>query len=121
MNYGDALRSWCNPFPEDALDAHVDLTRAEAAITGYGSVMRGIFTAQEQVELLKLTQGISLCLAMRFLADTLNESYFRYDTERFSRAAEHQWLKAQAMHRVAMDFARKESELAMMMKDLLMK
>lgn len=119
LEVADALRSWCNPFPEDMLDAHVDLARAEAALKGYGAIMRGIFTAKEASEMVIHTQAISLCLAMRYLTDVLNESYFQYDASRFARAAEHQWLKAQAMYSLFLDFSRKESAIATMATRLL--
>ncbi len=120
LEMGDALRSWCNPHPEDVLNTEVDLSIAEAALSGYGSVMRGIFSEKEIVELIAHTQAISLCLATRYLADVLNEKYFRFDQERFTRSAEHQWLKAQAMHNLFEDFARKEREIAILAKDLLL-
>ena len=37
---------------------------------------------------------ICLELAARFLADALNESYFAWDPERFSSAADHQLARA---------------------------
>jgi Ser/Thr protein kinase RdoA (MazF antagonist) len=120
LEMADALRSWCNPYPEDVLDAHVDLARAEAALKGYGTIMRGTISRKETDELIKHTQAVSLCLAIRYLTDVLNESYFRYDSTRFNRAAEHQWLKAQAMYQLFMDFGRKEAHVSAMTKDLLL-
>lgn len=114
LEMGDALRSWCNPYPEDVLDAHVDLARANAALTGYGALMRGVFTRGEAEELVRHSQAITLCLAVRFLADVLNERYWQFDTTRFSRSSEHQWLRAQSMHNLFLDFARRQNELSEM-------
>jgi Ser/Thr protein kinase RdoA (MazF antagonist) len=111
LEVADALRSWCNPYPEDVLEAHVDLVIAEHALAGYGSIMRGHFTEQEALELVTHTKAITLCLAMRYAADTLNECYFMHDQNRFSRPAEHNWLKTQAMYGLFVDFSKKSPTL----------
>jgi Ser/Thr protein kinase RdoA (MazF antagonist) len=116
VEMADALRSWCNPYAEDVMEAYVDLERVEYALKGYGSLMRGVITEKEVSELPVHAQAITLCLAMRYLADVFNETYFRYDDERFSRPAEHNWQRAQSMFGLFMDFsqkAKKISDLAM--------
>lgn len=119
LEVADALRSWCNPYPEDVLDAHMDLGIAEQTLAGYGSIMRGYFSDQEGDELMVHSKAITLCLAMRYAADTLNESYFLHDQNRFSRPAEHNWLKTQSMLGLFRDFCRKGPQLRCLVDDLL--
>lgn len=120
LEMADALRSWCNPYPEDVLDAHVDMSIAEAALKGYGSIMKGVFSKAEAMELLLHCQAITLCLTMRYAADTLNENYFLHDKDRFSRAADHNWLKTNSMYHLFLDFERKSLELKTMISDYLL-
>lgn len=116
LEMGDALRSWCNPNAEDELSAHVDLKIAEAALGGYGQEMRGMLTSKELSELSIHAPAISLCVAIRYLTDVLNEKFWAYDKTRFNRAAEHNWIRAQAMYELAKDFVRHGPVL----KDLIM-
>lgn len=119
LELGDALRSWCNPHREDILDAHVDLAIAENALIGYGSVMEGQISAKEKNEIVINCQAITLCLAMRYLADVLNEKYFMFDKDRFSRPAEHNLLRAQSMFNLFVDFSMKKHHIASMVRDIL--
>lgn len=108
LEVADALRSWCNPHKEDSLLAEADLNIATRALQGYGRIMRGIFSPQEIAELLIHVQAITLCLAMRYLTDVLNENYFSYEKNRFKRAAPHNLLRAQAMYKLYEDFCLKK-------------
>lgn len=116
----DALRSWCNPYSEDNLDAHYDLTIAQSAMLGYGSIMRGHYHPSLVDELLHHSQAISLCLAIRYLTDVLNENYFSFDRTRFSRRAEHNWQRAQAMYALYNDGIRKSLQLKKIVRDSLL-
>jgi Ser/Thr protein kinase RdoA (MazF antagonist) len=119
MELADALRSWCNPNPEDVVNAHCDLTIAEAALAGYGSVMKKVFSKKETRELLVHAQAIPLCLSARYLADTLNEKYFSFDCRRYQTASDHNWLRAQAMFNLHQQFVSNAKEMAQMIKDFL--
>jgi len=120
LEIADALRSWCNPNCEDVLDSFVDLKIAEGALKGYGSVMAGHVTQKEGDEIVKHTQAITLCLAMRYLADVLNEKYWAYDAKRFERSSDHNWTRANAMYHLFGDFAAKQDHIAEMVGDLLL-
>jgi Ser/Thr protein kinase RdoA (MazF antagonist) len=111
LEIADALRSWCNPHKEDDPMSHVDLSIAEAALSGYGQIMKGLISAKEIEELIVHTQCITLCLAIRYLYDVLNECYWAYDQSRFKRPAEHNWLRAQAMYKLFQDFAQQNAKL----------
>lgn len=119
LELADAFRSWCNPFKEDDLNAHADLAVAEQALSGYAQA-KCPFTLEEAENLAFHSEAISLCLSMRYLADTLCETYFNYDQKRFARRAEHNWLRAQAMYRLAQDFHQKRPTLLSMIKDFLL-
>ncbi len=119
LELGDALRSWANPHQEDVLEARVDLKIAEHALSGYGGEMRGLMTGQEKIELVSHAQAVSLCLAIRYLTDVLNESYFGFAHDRYARAAEHHWLRAQAMFNLFEEFVQKKSVLREMVESFI--
>ncbi len=119
LEMADALRSWANPKAEDILDANVDLAISEEALKGYAMIMHGQWLDIEKEELISHTQAVSLCLAIRYLTDVLNENYFAFDKTRFARAAEHHWLRAEAMYNLFLDFARKKHLLKDMVESLL--
>lgn len=120
LELADAFRSWCNPYPEDNQQAFADLKIAELALEGYSSVMKGHFTLKDAEDLATHCQAISLCLAMRYLADTLTENYFNFDSKRFATRADHNWQRAQAMYKLYLDFHQKRAELLGMIKDLML-
>lgn len=120
LEMGDALRSWANPHKEDVPECGVDLSIAELALTGYGSIMKGLLERDEAFSIGTHAQAISLCLSIRYLTDVLNESYWAYDRERFSRPAEHNLLRARAMHNLFLDFYRKREILQSLLGDLLL-
>ncbi len=94
LEIGDALRSWCNSADEDGEGARFDPAIFEAAMTGYLGAAGDATSEEERAAILDGTETIALELAMRFAADTLNESYFGWDRTRFERAAQHNLLRA---------------------------
>lgn len=91
---GDAWRSWCNTSGEDVVQAGFDLGVFAASLEGYAGVGPVPWTDEEREALVHSVEWISAELSARFAADTLNETYFRWDPERFSSAAEHNWWRA---------------------------
>jgi len=59
-------------------------------------------------------------LATRYLSDVINENYFAFDENRFSRAAEHNLLRAQSMFNLFHEFKKCAHELKPMAQDLLL-
>lgn len=118
LEMADALRSWCNRQQEDELNAYVDLEITARALKGYGSVMKGLWSEPEKRELVAHSQAVSLCLAIRYLTDVLNESYFNF-SKLYSRAAEHNWLRAQAMYGLFEDFRGKQNMIETMVFDII--
>jgi Ser/Thr protein kinase RdoA (MazF antagonist) len=88
LELGDALRSWCNPEPEDSPRAHFHADLYASACRGY---LAGGFDAARDawLDVPVATAAIAVELAARFCADAVNESYFRWDPSRFASASEH--------------------------------
>lgn len=93
---GDALRSWCNPSKEDQRPARLKLDLFEGALTGYASA-NALVSAEERESLVSGLIQICLELSARFLSDALNESYFAWDSTRYSSHGAHNLARAQAM------------------------
>jgi Ser/Thr protein kinase RdoA (MazF antagonist) len=119
LEIADAMRSWCNPNKEDVLESFIDLKIAANSLEGYGSIMRGKFSTKEKNEFLIHTRAITLCLAIRYLTDVLNENYWSFDHKLFYRPAEHNLLRAQAMYNLFLEFEQKNEVLFEMISDFL--
>ncbi|MBW2712181.1 MAG: aminoglycoside phosphotransferase family protein [Deltaproteobacteria bacterium] len=103
---GDAWRSWCNPNGESEGEVKLDLDIFKASARGYLDAVSFEIKPDERNSLALGIERISLELAARFAADTLEESYFAWDAKRFQRAAEHNLRRAQRqleLHRQAVD------------------
>jgi Ser/Thr protein kinase RdoA (MazF antagonist) len=105
LELGDALRSWCNPAGEDSLQAQFSAGRFEAALQGYRLGAPDFLATSEWQSVPEATLSIALELAARFAADALNESYFGWDSTRFSGASEHNLVRARAQLMLAKDIA----------------
>ncbi|MEQ8234794.1 MAG: phosphotransferase [Gammaproteobacteria bacterium] len=91
---GDAMRSWCNPHAEDAGTAHFDLGLFAAAIAAYFDGAADLPDADERAAVVPATRVICLELAVRFLADALEERYFAWDPLRYARRGAHNLVRA---------------------------
>jgi hypothetical protein len=93
---GDALRSWCNQQGEDVEEPAVDEAIFEAALHGWARGAAGGL-ALDRTERDLVPAGvftIAAELAMRFLTDALEESYFGWDPRRFPSRGEHNLARA---------------------------
>lgn len=90
---GDAMRSWCNPFPEDSPHSRFSFEMYEAAMQGYKKGWGG-FNFGDSI--LPATMQVYVELAARFLADVVNESYFGWDRTKYKSAAAHNLARAKA-------------------------
>ncbi len=93
VEIGDALRSWCNPVGEDSLETHFDIGLFEAALRGYASVRP--LSPDEHAGLVSGPERIALELASRFCRDVFEDSYFGWNTARFSSRRAHNLFRAQ--------------------------
>ncbi|MEL7305755.1 MAG: aminoglycoside phosphotransferase family protein [Myxococcota bacterium] len=92
---GDALRSWCNRGDEDGRKAHFDSEIFAAAIRAYVREAGPGFCDDELPLVIDGVELIALELASRFAADSINESYFAWDRERFESAGAHNLQRAE--------------------------
>jgi len=111
VELGDAMRSWCNPVPEDALDARFDVDLFTAAMEGYAagvaeSEAKGVAGPNdaEWASIVPCTERIALELSARFAKDALEESYFGWD-ERFGGRGEHNLVRARGQAKLAQSIA----------------
>ncbi len=91
---GDAWRSWCNRSGEDNEVAELDLQIFAASLDGYRDGLARSLTPDEQRALLLGPEWISLELSARFAADALAETYFGWDSLRFTGRGEHNLVRA---------------------------
>jgi len=90
LELGDAMRSWCNPNPEDSPDSHLSLPLFAAAVEGYAEAAGGLLDESEWSAIPDATLTITVELAARFCTDALEERYFRWDPERYGSSSAHQ-------------------------------
>lgn len=92
VDIGDALRSWCNREGEDAEEPVFDRTFYNAAVEGYRSST--ILTERERQLIPQAFRLITIELAMRFLQDYFEDSYFGWDAAHFETRREHNLVRA---------------------------
>lgn len=111
IEMADALRSWCNPAGEVATGVAFDTAVFAAAITAYAADAGAAWTAVERDALVPAIECICLELAVRFLADALNESYFGWDAAAFPSRGAHNLARAEGQLALARDVALKRGDL----------
>ena len=94
FDLGDALRSWSNQRPEDTLEASLNLPIFMASVEGYRSGIDFPLDPAEKKSLEGALEIVTLELCMRYATDTLKESYFAWDSDRYESSAEHNWARA---------------------------
>jgi Ser/Thr protein kinase RdoA (MazF antagonist) len=92
---GDAMRSWCNPYGEDAGRVSFDLATFAAAIRGFRAVAEAIVTAAEKTAIVVGLETVCLELAARFTIDLFRDDYFGWDPARFPSRRAHNLVRAQ--------------------------
>lgn len=91
-DFGDAVRSGCNPAGEETSDlseVYLDLDLFEALVRGYLSEARGFLTEADKRYLYDSVRLIAFELGMRFFTDYLaGDVYFKvgYDAQNLNRA-----------------------------------
>lgn len=108
---GDALRSWCNRAGEDADEAVIDVAIFEAALRGWGDMMREDLEPDEIATIVLGTETISIELASRFALDAMMDSYFGWDERRFPSRAAHNRARARSQLSLARSIHDARSEL----------
>ena len=101
VEMGDAWRSWCNPAGEDDPERVVfDMALFQASAAAWLSEV-GPLSAEERGSLVPGIERICLELSARFCADSVRNTYFREDRERFPLAGEHNLWRARGQARLA--------------------
>ncbi len=96
FDVGDAIRSWCNPRPEDVEPAFNREYARE--VIGLYLDEAPFLSKSERTSLPSSSAFISLELAMRFAKDAICEDYFGFNPE--IGHAEHSYLRAVAMYQL---------------------
>ena len=94
LELGDAFRSWCNLAGENDRSGIFSPALFRGALQGYRDQVTGWITPAEIGALVPATLTIIVELAARFCADALNESYFGWDSQRYSSRSEHNQVRA---------------------------
>jgi Ser/Thr protein kinase RdoA (MazF antagonist) len=102
---GDALRSWCNPEGEDTAQTRFDVSVFAAAVEGYAGGAAGLLTPTEIDSILSGLETVCLELAARFCVDVFEDRYFGWNPQRFSSRREHNLVRAQGQHALALAVA----------------
>jgi Ser/Thr protein kinase RdoA (MazF antagonist) len=91
---GDAMRSWCNPYAEDAGASAFDLATFAAAIRGFRSVADPVLADDERIAIVVGLETVCLELAARFAVDMFRDDYFGWDPSRFASRRAHNLVRA---------------------------
>ena len=94
LEIGDALRSWCNPLPEDHQNSHFNLEFFKSALQGY--VANGEHSCEQNIvrQVVSSTIRVYLDLIARFLTDTMEDSYFGWDPTKYASRGQHNLARA---------------------------
>jgi len=99
---GDALRSWCNPFQEDAGCAAFDLAIFAAAMRGFRRVADRLLTDDEKTAIVVGLETVCVELASRFAVDLFRDEYFGWDPVRFPSRRAHNLVRARGQLALAL-------------------
>lgn len=103
---GDAFRSWCNPAGEDHPKAIFDIDLFRHALEAYADGARDFIEDDEIRMIAPAILEVHLELAIRFLTDALEETYFSWESERYSTQGEHNLARARGQLAAGASFAR---------------
>lgn len=115
---GDALRSWCNPVGEDAVNTSFEIGACAAAMRSYRAVPGVPFGQAQSMYLPAAIERIYLELAARFCTDALNETYFGWDSTNFGSASEHQLVRAQGQLNAAKALKKQYKDLQVLVENI---
>lgn len=94
FEFGDAMRSWCNPHAEDAGTVGFDLRIFEAAVRGFLRTAASVVTPDERVSIVTGLETVCIELAARFAVDVFKDEYFGWDASRFPSRRAHNLVRA---------------------------
>jgi Ser/Thr protein kinase RdoA (MazF antagonist) len=109
---GDALRSWCNPAGEEAEAARVEPEVFRAVIEGYSETCPADISAEELLSALDGFETVSLELASRYAADSVQDHYFGWDAARFASRRQHNLARARGQLALSRSVRAQRADLA---------
>jgi len=108
-DYGDMIRSLCNPAdeePEDIRDVHLWLESFEAVTRGWLDGTEGKLKPEEILNLHRAPRTLTVECGIRFLGDYINgDTYFKV------KNPDDNLLRARSQMRLACDMERKEEQM----------
>lgn len=107
IEMGDAFRSWCNQKGEDQPNSQFDLPIYEAALAGYQEEAWDYWSEPEKDSLIYGIKLIPMELCARFLIDIFEDRYWKWDSDKYSSRAEHNWVRAMGQWTLYEDIERK--------------
>ena len=116
VEFGDALRSWCNRAAEDSTEAAFDEAIFTAGVSGYVSAMRGHLEPNEVSAIVPGLIRICLELSARFAADSVRESYFGWNPAVAATRGDHNLLRSRGQLDLARAVIRRRAALESIVK-----
>ncbi len=111
IDIGDAVRSWCHRLREaDGEGDLFDVDTFRCMMSGYFSTAD--FLTRQEIE--SIPQGVAMMmleLSARYVADAYEESYFRFDSERYANLYEQNKMKAFVQMRLFDDFEKNRDKI----------
>ena len=115
VELGDAFRSWCGAGEDDARN-YFDIEKFKAGLSGYLEGSRN-FLKREELDLLpRAIRLITLELAVRFLIDYIEDSYFGWDPSKYASRKEHNFARAKGQVVLYKDMETKSGEIDAIIK-----
>ncbi len=111
IDFGDAVRSWCNTAGEDdAEHIQFNLDIFNAMVRGYFQTAK-FLTGAEREAIPRGAETVMLELSARFLTDAFEESYFALDARRYKNLFEQNKALAEVQLKLHDDFLKKKSAI----------
>jgi Ser/Thr protein kinase RdoA (MazF antagonist) len=108
IDFGDAVRSWCNKADEDfPQDAEFETNTYQAINEGYREGIHDLLTETEERSLSLGFLLIALELCARYLTDAVEEYYFKLNTHKYGSLFEQNRVKAQTQLNLIRSFEKK--------------
>lgn len=108
IDLGDAIRSWCDT-PQGTEKSSFNLSYFEAFLRGYFREV-SFLNREEKASVLEGAELLMLELTARFLADAFEESYFKFDPEKYESLFEQNHVQASRQLTLYEDLQHKRPE-----------
>lgn len=110
VELGDAFRSWCGGVEDDSKNTF-SIPLFRAAWKGYESIAKSLITKKEKQQVSKSIGTITLELACRFMTDYFADTYFGWDSTRYSSRRLHNLARVRGQIAEFKDYQKKQKEI----------